>query len=61
VQMPAAAVGTERQRFHVNPIPPADLQENSVPMPAMGTTAPVGGTPAGATPGETMTNPPAGR
>ena len=35
VQMPAAAVPTERQRFHVNPIPPADLQENSVPYPAM--------------------------
>ncbi|HKX92807.1 MAG TPA: TolC family outer membrane protein [Sphingomicrobium sp.] len=35
VQMPAAAVGTERQRFNVNPIPPADRQENSVPYPAM--------------------------
>ena len=35
VQMPAAAVGNERQRFHVNPIPPADLQENSMPLPAM--------------------------
>ena len=39
VQMPAAAVPTERQRFHVNPIPPADLQENSVPYPAMATPA----------------------
>ena len=35
VQMPAAAVGSERARFHVNPIPPADLQENSLPYPAM--------------------------
>ena len=39
VQMPAAAVGTERQRFRVNPIPPGDLQENSVPYPAMTTPA----------------------
>src|SRR4051794_24934202 len=54
VQMPAAAGGTERQRFHVNPIPPADLEETSVPLPAMGPPVPVGGTPAGATPGETM-------
>ena len=40
VQMPAAGVGSERARFRVNPIPPGDLQENSVPLPAMGTPAP---------------------
>jgi adhesin transport system outer membrane protein len=39
VQMPAAAVPSERERFHVNPIPPADLQETSVPYPAMATPA----------------------
>jgi len=36
VQRPAAAVGTERARFRVNPVPPSDLQENSFPYPAMG-------------------------
>ena len=64
VQIPVASVGDQRARFHVNPIPPADLEENSVPLPAMGAPVPVGGTPAGATPGETITNPtntPAGR
>lgn len=64
VQQPTAAVQTEMARFRVNPIPPADLLENSMPMPAMGPPVPVGGTPAGATPGETMTNPtttPSGR
>jgi adhesin transport system outer membrane protein len=35
VQRPAAAIGTERARFRVNPIPPSDLQENSLPLPAM--------------------------
>jgi len=61
VNMASAAVGSERARFHVNPIPPADLQENSVPYPAMGAT------PASApasTPGTAMANPndqPAGR
>jgi adhesin transport system outer membrane protein len=54
VQMPIAAVGQERARFLVNPVPPADLQENSYPLPAMGTTPPIGGTAAGATPGETL-------
>ena len=39
VQMPAAAAATERARYHVNPIPPGDLQENSVPYPAMGPAA----------------------
>ena len=50
VQMPAAAYGGERQRFRVNPIPPSDLQENSMPTPAMG--AP-GGAPAPAADGAT--------
>ena len=36
VQMPAAANQTEMQRFRVNPIPPSDLQENSIPYPQMG-------------------------
>ena len=60
VQMPRAAVGTERARFHVNPIPPGDLQENSVPLPAMGPPAPT----AGASAGTAMAKPadtPAGR
>ena len=49
VQMPAAAVPSERERFHVNPIPPADLQETSVPYPAMATpaAAPAADQPAG--------------
>jgi len=61
VNMASSAVGDERARFHVNPIPPADLQENSVPYPAMGAapaSAPVG------TPGTAMANPndqPSGR
>jgi adhesin transport system outer membrane protein len=64
VQQPVAATADQRARYHVNPIPPSDLQETSVPLPVMGPPAPVGGTPAGATPGETITNPtntPAGR
>jgi adhesin transport system outer membrane protein len=36
VQAPAAAQPTMMARYHVNPIPPADLQENSIPSPAMG-------------------------
>jgi adhesin transport system outer membrane protein len=35
VQMPAAAISNERARFRANPIPPADLQESSMPLPAM--------------------------
>ena len=35
VQAPVAAQQTEMARYHVNPIPPADLQENSIPTPAM--------------------------
>ena len=40
VQMPAAAVQSEMARFKVNPIPPADLREDSIPYPQMGTPAP---------------------
>ena len=43
VAMPAAAYSNERTRFRVNPIPPADLDENSYPLPRMGTPAPAGG------------------
>jgi outer membrane protein, adhesin transport system len=43
VAMPAAASSDQRARFHVNPIPPADLDENSMPLPAMGPPAPAGG------------------
>jgi adhesin transport system outer membrane protein len=63
VQMPAAAVGNERARFRVNPIPPTDLQENSMPYPAMGP-APTAATPAAAPAGEasaTPANAPSGR
>jgi adhesin transport system outer membrane protein len=35
VQKPAAAIGNERARFRVNPIPPSDLQESSLPAPAL--------------------------
>jgi adhesin transport system outer membrane protein len=57
VQIPLAARADQMARYHVNPIPPADLMEESMPAPAMGTPVPVGGTPAGATPGEMMSNP----
>ncbi len=57
VNLPTAGYGDQRVRYRVNPIPPADLMESSLPVPAMGPPAPVGGTPAGATPGETITNP----
>jgi adhesin transport system outer membrane protein len=36
VQMPAEAVANQREKFHVNPIPPEDRQENSFPYPVMG-------------------------
>jgi adhesin transport system outer membrane protein len=39
VQAPAAAQPTMMARYHVNPIPPADLQENSIPSPALAPTA----------------------
>ena len=57
VQIPLAARADQMARYHVNPIPPGDLMEDSLPAPAMGAPVPVGGTPAGATPGETMENP----
>ena len=43
VQMPTAAWSDERARYRVNPIPAQDLQENSLPQPAMGPPAPGGG------------------
>ena len=43
VTMPSAAYSDERNRYRVNPIPPADLQENSFPLPAMGPPAPPSG------------------
>jgi outer membrane protein, adhesin transport system len=43
VQMPQAAWSDERTRFHVNPVPAEDLQENSMPQPVMGPPAPSGG------------------
>ena len=43
VAMPTAAYSNERTRFRVNPIPPADLDENSYPLPRMGPPAPAGG------------------
>ena len=44
VSIPAAATADQRERFRVNPIPPEELNENSYPYPAMGTTtAPASG------------------
>ena len=43
VQMPQAAWSNERSQYKVNPIPPEDLQENSLPAPVMGPPAPTGG------------------
>ena len=37
--MPAAAAQTEMARFKVNPIPPTDLREDSIPYPQMATPA----------------------
>jgi len=48
VQEPVAAIQTDMARYHVNPIPPADLQENSIPLPAL--TNPPAMAPAGAPP-----------
>jgi len=36
VSVPAAAYSNARERYRVNPIPPSDLQENSMPAPVMG-------------------------
>jgi adhesin transport system outer membrane protein len=63
VQRAAAATGNERARFKVNPIPPSDLQENSIPYPAMNPAA-APAAPAGAPAGEASANPadaPSGR
>ena len=43
VSMPTEAWSDERTRFRVNPIPPEDLNENSLPQPAMGPPAPSSG------------------
>ena len=43
VSMPTAAYSDERTRFRVNPIPPADLQEMSYPLPRMGPPATANG------------------
>lgn len=44
VQAPAAAIQSEMARYHVNPIPPADLLENSIPVPLLApASAPAGG------------------
>ena len=48
VTMPTAAYSDERSRFRVNPIPPSDLQENSMPLPAMGPPASAYSAPAAA-------------
>ena len=42
VQMPRAAYSNERNRYRVNPMPPADLSESSYPLPVMGPPAPAG-------------------
>jgi len=43
VNMPSAAWSDERTRYRVDPISPADLEENSLVAPAMGPPAPTGG------------------
>ena len=48
VQMATAAYSDERTRFHVNPIPPEDHQENSVPYPRLGVPAQPEANPAAA-------------
>ena len=60
VPLPAAARETEMAHYHVVPVPAGDLMETSMPAPAMVSPPPpppIGGTPAGATPGETINNP----
>ena len=54
--MPAGCAGDQRARYRVNPIPPGDLLENSLPAPAMGPPVPVGGRPPRKLPGEVMDN-----
>jgi adhesin transport system outer membrane protein len=53
VQAPAAARQSQMARYRVNPIPPADLLEDSMPLPAMAAPASAGATAAEAGPGET--------
>jgi adhesin transport system outer membrane protein len=61
VQPPAAARPTMMARYHVNPIPAADLQENSIPSPALAPTTMAPGQPTPAmVPGEPAP-PPSGR
>jgi adhesin transport system outer membrane protein len=43
VAMPRAAYADERNRFRVNPIPAADLQETAFPLPQMGPPTSAGG------------------
>ena len=43
VAMPTEAWSNERAHYKVNPVPAEDLQENSMPQPAMGPPAPTGG------------------
>lgn len=43
VQMPSAAYGSERDRFHSAPVTAADRPENSFPYPVMGPPAPSSG------------------
>jgi adhesin transport system outer membrane protein len=52
LQVPAAAQQTEMARFKVNPIPPSDLQENSMPLPVMGPAPTAAAAPAGAPAGD---------
>jgi adhesin transport system outer membrane protein len=55
VQMPAAARQSEMARFRMNNVRPADLQENSMPLPAMG--PPVAAVNPAAPPAEAMPAP----
>jgi adhesin transport system outer membrane protein len=60
VQVPAAAYSNSGVRYGVNPIPPADLEETSLPAPVMGPPAPIGVTPGGPLPGNPVP-PPSGQ
>ena len=60
VSIPTAAYSNYRERYRVNPIPPAELQENAVPGPAMGPPAgyaPVAPAPVPAAAAVTATEP----
>ena len=63
VQLPVGARQSEMARYRVNPIPPSDLQENSLAYPSLDTAAPVGAPAPAAMPDGTMdtTSAPAGR